>query len=49
MGKSSIAKEIAHYFHIRNLFPDGIYYIPLMGCSSIQHFKNRMITTILKN
>lgn len=36
IGKSSLCREIANYVYERNIFKDGIIYISLSGCDTIE-------------
>ena len=36
VGKSSLCREVANFMYDRNIFQDGIIYLPLSGCDTIE-------------
>jgi Cdc6-like AAA superfamily ATPase len=38
IGKSAVAKFLAHLLFDRNIFPDGVFYLNLKDCQNIESF-----------
>ena len=46
IGKSAVMKELSHYIIKRNIFTEGVVYVSLVDCQTIENFTKRLILII---